>query len=111
MSARIQRENNVQAGLALTASASTSAKIAYRTMAGGILFVTELSGASATVSWYVASDDQTTPVALCDAAGNAVTTPVVAGKGYEFPGSAYGAAVVVPVLSTGTGKATVNLKA
>lgn len=111
MSARIQRENSVGVGLALTASASTSAKIPYRTMAGGILFVTSLSGASATVSWYVAPDDQTTPVALADASGNAVTTPVVAGKGYEFPGSAYGAAIVVPVLSTGTGVASFNTKA
>lgn len=111
MSARIQREFSVQTSVSLTASAATSGKIPYRTMAGGLLFVTQLSGASATVAWYVAVDDQATPVALADAAGNAVTTPVVAGKAYEFPGSTYGAHVVVPVLSTGTGTGTITLKA
>jgi hypothetical protein len=110
MSARIQRENSTFGPVSLTASAATSARIPYRTMAGGVIFVTAVSGA-ASISWFVAPDDNTTPVALADAAGNAVSTPIVAGKGYEFPGSLYGAQVVCPVLNAGTATATINVKA
>lgn len=110
MSARIQRENASFGPISLTASATTSAKIPYRTMAGGLIFVTSVAGATS-INWYVASGDEATPVALADASGNAVSTPIVSGKSYEFPGSLYGAQVVVPVLNAGTATATVNVKA
>ena len=110
MSARIQRENQTFGPVSLTAAAATSARIPYGTMAGGLIFVTAVSGA-ASINWYVASDNNTTPVALADAAGNAVSTPIVSGKSYEFPGALYGAQVVCPVLNAGTATAVINLKA
>lgn len=110
MSARIQRENQTFGPVSLTAAAATSARIAYGTMAGGLIFVTAVSGA-ASISWHVAADNNTTPVPLADAAGNAVSTPIVAGRSYEFPGALYGAQVVVPVLNAGTATAVINLKA
>lgn len=84
-----------------TASASTSPRQPFGYMAGAILFVRSVAGASS-ITWYVAYGPDDTPVPLVNSAGNAVTTTIAAGNAYELPAALYSARHIVAVLNAGT---------
>ena len=95
---------------AVGTTAATAYRIPYRASAGGLLFINSLVTGT-TITWHVCSDDGVTPGPLCDASGNAVTTPVVAGKAYDIPAAAYGAVQVCAVINAGTCTAQAVVKA
>lgn len=96
-------------GLALAPISGTPARIPYRGVAGGLLFLDTLVTGT-TITWYVAYTEGDTLVPAADTSGNALTTTVSAGKAYEIPGSLYGAAQISPVLNSGSGTARATLK-
>ena len=111
MACTIQRSfSQIPAGTVGT-TAATAYRIPYRASAGGLLFINSLVTGT-TITWHVCFDDgASTPVPLCDASGNALTTPVVTGKAYAIPDAAYGAVQVCAVINAGTCTAQAVVKA
>jgi hypothetical protein len=105
----ISRHSFLVPNLSLAPIGGTPPRIAYRGVAGGMLFIDTVSGATS-VTWYVSHDESGSLVPAADASGNALTVNIVAGKAYEIPGSLYGAIQISPVLNAGTatGKATLK---
>jgi len=109
MAHRITREFLTTTSIVATNSASSSPRVQFAAMAGGVAFVTAVSSATKIV-WHAAIDAASTPVPLLDSAGAAVETPVTAGKAYALPDATFGASILCPVTDAGTATITVALK-
>lgn len=107
----IERVSYLAGPFAITSDPATSARISLNSMAGGMLFVDSISGASPTINWYACKSlDATAASQIFNSAG-AVTTPsIVAGRAYPLPDELFGAQIAVAVLSAGTGQFTVAIK-
>jgi hypothetical protein len=109
MSYRIQRENSPLDPFTATNASTTTPKVQFATMAGGVFRVDSLSGATK-ISWYVVLDRNSPPTPLYDSSGAAVETAIVALRAYPIPDACFGAQCIVPVLDAGTAQLRFNLK-
>lgn len=104
--------NSLAAGpFTATTNPDNSARISLAGYAGGLLFVESITGASDTISWYVAKDltnTQTWSVRGSD--GTQLTTAVVNGRAYAIPEALYGAQFIVPVMGGGNATLSVTVK-
>lgn len=105
----IDRENDQDASVALTNSASTSGRINMQRYAGGGIIVTALD-TGVTINWYVALSAGGTAYPLY-VDGAASTTSIAASRAYPIPDGAFAFPFVVPVLNDGTATITVAKKA
>lgn len=104
---RIARQSR-RATVSITNSASTTGEIDFSGAAGGIVFVP--SGSELTsLTYHAAPALGGTYLPLSDAAGEAVTQTVEAGKAYDLPAACYGAAALKIVGNT-AGNVDVSLK-
>lgn len=97
---KIEHKTSVTGSLTATSSVSTTPLVPYSGAGGAMIFVTGVSGA-ASITWYAAPDNLTTPVPVIDG-GNNVTTNVVAGRAYYVPDSLFSAPFVAAVTNSGT---------
>jgi hypothetical protein len=97
---KIERLSVVSAPLALTASASTTARIPFSSTAGAIFTVEAVSGAT-TINWFVAMGTELTPIVANDGSA-AVTTTITNNTAYPVPDALFAAPFIVPVLNSGT---------
>lgn len=86
------------------------ARIPYGGAAGGVVFVTAKDAGATTLTWHAAFEPGGTLYPAADAAGNALTVTILAGRAYEIPGALYGAMEIVPVTNSATATIVVNLK-
>lgn len=92
-------------------SAATSARISLAGYAGGMVFVEAITGASDTISWYVAKSlDGADTWSVRGSDGSQLTTAVVNGRAYAIPEALYGAQFIVPVMGNGDATLSVTVK-
>lgn len=105
---KIERLNAVTSSIVATNSTSTSPKIPFGAVAGGVIFVTAVSSATK-ISWHVATDVGATPIPLY-ADGAAVETAIANNRAYALPDAAFAAPFVVAVTDAGTATFTISVK-
>lgn len=105
---KIERLSSVTGTYSLTASASTTARIPFSSMAGGLFSVEALSGGSS-INWFVAMGAELTPIAANTGAA-AVTTSISLNTAYPLPDALFAAPFLVPVLNSGTATIRLALK-
>lgn len=88
--------NGSAAPFKVTSDLSTSQKIPFSRVAGGLLIVQSGAG---TIQWHVTHDANVDPVPLKDSKGADVTTVATAGEAVELPSAIYGAQFVVGLSS------------
>lgn len=105
---KIERLSSVTDTITATNSASTSPKIPFAAMAGGVLIVDSVSSATS-ITWHVAFGPELTPRPLnADAA--AVTTTIAANNAYTLPDALFAAPFIVAVTNAGTATFRIAVK-
>jgi hypothetical protein len=108
MANTIERLNSVAGPFTATNSASTSPKIPFGPVAGGIIIVDSVSSAT-TITWHVAFGAELTPRPL-NADGAGVTTTIAANQAYALPDALFGAPYIVAVVNAGTATFRISVK-
>ena len=108
MPQKLERLNSVSASLIATSSASTSPKIPFGAVSGGMIHVSAVSSA-ASITWHVAFAPEETPVPV-SSGGSAVTTAIAAGNAYAIPDAVFAAPYIVAVANAGTATFRVSVK-
>lgn len=108
MPSKLERLSSVTGSLALTASASTSAKIPFGAAGGGMFIVDAVSGATS-INWYVTFGPELTPVVANDGSA-AVTTAITTNTAYPIPDALFAAPFIVGVTNSGTATIRISLK-
>jgi hypothetical protein len=105
---KIERLSAATPVITATNSTSTSPKIAFGAVAGGVMFVTAVSSATK-VTWHAAIDASATPLPLY-ADGAVVETAVAANRAYPVPDAAFAAPFIVAVTDAGTATIQITVK-
>lgn len=112
MSHKIGRSGGPAGTFELTAGVpgAETAKIPYGAVAGGVVFVTSLSGATKLL-WYVAADSLATPVPLYSEGSQVETAGLNAGRAFPIPDEALAAPFLVAVPNSGAVTIQIYVKA
>lgn len=105
---KLERLSSVQAGIACTNSASTTARIPFSATSGATIALTAVATA-VKIAWHVAMAPEGTPVPLYNADG-AVETTIAVDRAYAIPDECFAAPFLVPVLDAGTATLTIAVK-
>lgn len=106
---KIERHNSVSASVTATNSASTSPKIPYGAVAGGMIIVDAVASGATSITWNVAFGQELTPRPL-NADGAAVTTTIAANNAYTLPDALFAAPFIVAVTNAGTATFRIAVK-
>lgn len=105
---KIERESGVMSVI-MTNDASTSQRLRFSAVAGGVL----IADASDTITWYVSATPEGTAAPLLESDGTTpVTTSIVSGSAVALPDALFAAPYIVGVVTSGGGvTATICVKA
>lgn len=106
---KIERYNSVSAAVTATNSASTSPKVPYGAVAGGMIIVDSVASGATSITWNVAFGQENTPRPL-NADGAAVTTTIAANNAYTLPDALFAAPFIVAVTNAGTATFRIAVK-
>lgn len=111
MSRSIERHGGLSGTFSLVATTPTSSttKIPFGAVAGGVLFVTAHSSATK-LQWYAAVDVFATPVPLYSDGAVVETTALANNRAYPIPDAAFGAPFLVAATDTGTATVQIYVK-
>jgi len=106
---KIERFSSVTAALALTDTATTSARVPFGAASGGIIIVDAVTGSANKITWHAAFGDGDTPRPIWNESA-VVETSIQANRAYPIPDACFAATRVVPVLNADTATVRVSLK-
>lgn len=111
---KIERLSGVTGSFTLTTSTSTTARIPFGAVAGGVIVVTGVTSTPATLTWHVSNTPEGTLVPLQDGTGSAVTTTVASTNSYinayPIPDAAFGAQFIAAVTNAGSLTVVLSVK-
>lgn len=108
MAGKIERSNSVSDSISLTASSSTSPKICFGPVAGGMVVVESVATATK-INWYAAISPEGTAYPVY-ASGSQLSTDISASRAYAIPDELFGAPFVVAVTDAGTASIRLSVK-
>lgn len=105
---KIERLHSVTESISLTADPTTSARIPYGAVAGGMVFVDALATGTKII-WYAAPARGDSAYPVYDF-NNLQETYISASRAYPVPDGCYSAPFLVPVLDAGTATISLSVK-
>lgn len=109
MPTKIERINSVISTVTATNSTTTSPKIPFGAVAGGIVIVDTLNDGANKLIWHVAFNPADT-ARPAQRDGSNIETSVAADKAYAIPDELYGAPFIVAVTNAGTAAFRLSVK-